>query len=50
MAETLSPSSVGSTYMYTYNKSVAAPDAWKAFKHKGAGADTGFQNREVVNE
>ena len=45
MAETLSPPSDRSTCTRTRRASVAAPDAWKAFKHMGAGADTRFQNR-----
>ena len=44
MAETLSPPSDRPTCTRTRRASVAAPDAWKALKHKGAGANTGFQN------
>ncbi|KAL5469087.1 hypothetical protein EMCRGX_G030283 [Ephydatia muelleri] len=36
MAETLSPPSDRPTCTRTRRASVAAPDAWKAFKHKGA--------------
>ena len=44
MAETPGPPSDRPTCTRTRRASVAAPDAWKAFKHKGAGANTGFQN------
>ena len=51
MAETPGPPSDRPTCTRTRRASVAAPDAWKAFKHKGAGANTGFQNGGgVVNE
>ena len=36
MAETLSPPSDRPTCTRTRRASVAAPDTWKAFKHKGA--------------